>query len=186
MKIDPIWQAEIQQRVFRLLLEAFSRPGTIQDMSGLIAVQHASIAVLAAMLDRQATLADPHKLLEEQVWPLLQARPDGVASAGFILADGAVAPDFEPCLGTLGSPELGATLVLRAGKITAGKHILLRGPGVDGSAEFSAAGIEPVWLDKRKQWSAAFPLGVDIVLADATAIVAIPRSVQMIFSGGTA
>ena len=182
MKIDPIWQADIQQQIFRNVLEAFSRPGTSQILSGLINTHHASVAVLAAILDRQVTLADPHNLLESSLWPLLQASRNAATSANFILADGALAPDFEPCLGTLDSPELGATLVVCVEKISAGKQIQLNGPGVDGTTAFSALGLSPEWLEKRNEWTYSFPLGVDLVLTDSTSIVVIPRSTQLLLS----
>lgn len=177
MEIEPIWRAPVQQGVFRRMLDAMAYPGRIQRLEPSLAAAGASRAVLAALLDGSTSLADPHGLLPGEDWPMLQARRADAETAAFVLCDGKRAPDFEPRLGELVSPELGATLVLRVGRLGEGGKVLeLSGPGVRGKTELRVAGLNGDWLARRAAWVAGFPLGVDVILADRERLAALPRT----------
>ena len=181
--IDPIWTPAVQQQVFRHVLDAFAHPGTAFDLSGLSARLPAHLAVLATLLDRQTTLANPGKLLDPAYWPLLQAREAAANDAGFVLADGNLPPSFEPCLGSLGSPEHGSTLIVCVRKISDGPSLRLHGPGIAGSKTLHLDGLHPKWLEQRALWTANFPLGVDMIFADHDCVVALPRTTQLTLTG---
>lgn len=179
MKTERIWQADVQQRVFRELAEAFSRPGEVRDLTRWLAGGPAQRAVLATLMDGETTLADPHGRIPAADWPLLQARRDTMESARHVVADGRRAPDFQPALGTLESPESGATLLIEVAAVGSGPLALeLAGPGIAGRRELRLDGLHPDWLLRRADWTAGFPLGVDLLLADATRIVALPRTTR--------
>lgn len=185
MKLECIWQADVQQRVFRELVEAFSRPGDISDMGSCAAGATAQRAVLAALMDGEMTLADPHGQIDAADWPLLQATPGVTESARYIVADGRRAPDFQPVLGSLESPEFGATVLVEIDHVGEGALSLeLSGPGVDGRRTLCLAGLHPAWLARRADWVGGFPLGVDLLLCDATRIVALPRTTRMAITTG--
>jgi alpha-D-ribose 1-methylphosphonate 5-triphosphate synthase subunit PhnH len=176
MVIETLRQAPIQQRVFRALVEAYSRPGTVQRFGELIAGEPAWLVVLATLLDVHTTLADPHGLLDGRAWPMLESRRAAPEQAAFVLCDGARTPEFEPALGSLESPEHGATLMLRVAELERGDPLTVSGPGVDGSRELAVTGLERGWLERRAAWVGAFPLGVEFILADGSGVAALPRT----------
>jgi alpha-D-ribose 1-methylphosphonate 5-triphosphate synthase subunit PhnH len=100
------------------------------------------------------------------------------------VADGHRAPDFQPMLGSLESPEFGATVLVKIDCVGEGALTLeLAGPGVDGRRTLCLAGLHPDWLTRRADWVGGFPLGVDLLLSDATRIVALPRTTRIRISG---
>lgn len=185
MKIENIWQADVQQRVFRELVEAFSRPGDIREIGQCIDGAVARRAVLATLMDGEMTLADPHGQIAPADWPLLQASPGSSEHARYVAADGGRAPDFEPALGSLESPEFGATVLIEVDRLGQGDISLeLAGPGIDGQQQLRLGGLHPDWLMRRADWVGSFPLGVDLLLSDPDRIVALPRTTQIRISGG--
>jgi alpha-D-ribose 1-methylphosphonate 5-triphosphate synthase subunit PhnH len=125
--------------------------------------------------------ADVRRLLLAPTAPPAQAR--------FVLQGGRRPPDadFQPTLGTLESPELGATLVLTVDALgdapspgDAAVVLQLQGPGVPGVRALSVTGLHLDWLARRAAWVGAYPMGVDIVLAAPDALVALPRTTRVV------
>lgn len=170
------WHASSQQRVFRRLLECFAYPGRIAAWDGF---DSALTALLATLVDGEVDLADPHRLVAADDWPKLQARRGLPETAAFVVADGARPPDFVPRLGTLESPELGATLILSVAAVGVGEILHLDGPGVHAPAELAVSGLHPSWMRARAEWVAPFPMGVDLILCDGQRFAALPRTTQV-------
>ena len=186
MKTERIWQADVQQRIFRELVEAFSRPGDVRDIGDSIDGAVAQRAVLATLMDGEMTLADPHGQITPADWPLLQAKSGTSENARYVVADGRRAPNFEPALGSLESPEFGATVLIEVDSLSQRELSLeLAGPGIEGSRKLLLSGLHPDWLTRRADWVSSFPLGVDLLLVDAQRIVALPRTTQIRISGGS-
>lgn len=184
-KTENIWQADVQQRVFRELVEAFSRPGDIREIGDCVNGAVAQRAVLATLMDGEMTLADPHGQIAAADWPLLQAKPAVGERARYVAANGSRAPDFEPALGSLESPEFGATVLLEVASLGQGALSLeLAGPGINGPRQLRLDGLHPDWLTRRADWVGSFPLGVDLLLSDTQRIVALPRTTQIHLSIG--
>lgn len=175
-----IWDAAVQQRLFRAVMQAMARPGMVGGLGALTEGQPAARAVLATFMDGSVSLSDPHGLLEAADWPLLQARQTSPEEADYVLCDGALAPDFQPKLGTLPSPDFSATLLLSVARLGEGAtRLRVSGPGVNGRAELTVDGLNPAWLMAREDWVCAFPLGVDVILADAERVAALPRTTHV-------
>ncbi len=177
--LDPVWQADCQRAVFRELLQAFSYPGRVVDLSPSMGENRAELAILAALLDNTTTFCDLHCRLATSEVGLLGAIPAAVSEAAFVLLDAAIAPpdDFQPCLGTIYRPEGGATLVLSGHEIGSGPSSLeIRGPGVLATCSLAIDGFDPRWFERRERWVAGFPVGVDLVLCDRRRAAAIPRT----------
>jgi alpha-D-ribose 1-methylphosphonate 5-triphosphate synthase subunit PhnH len=176
-----IWLPAMQQQVFRKLVDGFSYPGRITACA--VNETSAWLAILASLLDGETSLADPHQLLAAELWPKLEARSVIAEKAAFILADGSLAPDLHPCIGTLETPETAATLLLRVtslrSDLTGNVRLNLTGPGIKPPLSISVDGLHPGWLASRHAWVAAFPLGVDMVLCDSHRFVALPRTTQI-------
>lgn len=177
LMFDPIWLPETQQTHFRILLEAMSRPGSVQTLSITPQAGPTALAVLATLLDGAVSLADPHGLLSEQDWAMLQTQQKPATEAEYIICNGATTPDFTPLLGTLQSPEQSATIVLMVESLSQGDtSIRLSGAGINGTRKCSLQGLNPEWLNCREDWVCSFPLGVDLILVDGKEVMAIPRT----------
>jgi alpha-D-ribose 1-methylphosphonate 5-triphosphate synthase subunit PhnH len=180
LELTPIWQADTQQQNYRKLLEAMSRPGSVERLQGLDDLSGASMAVLATLLDGSVSLADPHDLLQASDWPLLQTERVAAEAADYLLCDGSRPPGFQPKLGTLPSPEASATLVLVVESLVSGDlGLSLTGPGIDGRRSCQLTGLDNAWLEAREQWVCGFPLGIDLILVDRTHVMAIPRTTRV-------
>jgi len=185
MTSETLWQGAVQQTLFRELLESFSRPGSVRELADILAGASALRALLATLMDGECSLADPHSLIASEDWPLLQARRGSPETARFVAVDGKKAPNFKPALGSLESPEFGATLLIAVDALGHGAQSLsLAGPGIDGECLLRFDGLHPDWLARRTDWTCAFPLGVDLLLIDATRIVALPRTTQIKLAAG--
>jgi alpha-D-ribose 1-methylphosphonate 5-triphosphate synthase subunit PhnH len=180
LELAPVWQAQIQQQNYRLLLEAMSRPGTLHSIVGLDETSNTQLAVLAALLDSSVCFSDSDQLLEAADIALLQSIQTTPEAADYLLCSGSRAPSFEPRLGSLASPEQSATLVVRVTDLEAGDLQLdLRGPGIKENQVCNIQGLDPDWLQKRKAWVCGFPLGVDMILLDQQQMMALPRTTRV-------
>lgn len=176
-----VWQAHAQQRLFRRLLDAVAYPGRLFDAPG--SGTTARLAILATLLDAEVNLADPHGLIAPEDGLQLMATAAAPEQARFVVADAARAPDFTPALGSLESPEFGATLVLEVQQLGAGTTLLLTGPGIASQNQLAVQGLNPAWIAQRADWVSAYPLGVDIILCDATHFAALPRTTHIVWEG---
>lgn len=178
MTTETIWQAGRQQTLFRRILDAMSYPGRRVELTD--AKTPADRALLATLLDPTVSLCDHHGLLPASDWPLLAASHASAESADFVLADGSLAPDFLPRTGSLDEPEKSATLVLRVDALGSGStRLLLTGPGIEKTERLAVDGLHHDWLTRRADWVSAFPMGVDLILADHQHLVALPRTTRV-------
>ena len=173
--IDPVHGT---RRTFDGLLEAMSRPGTVQTVPA-----PADHAVLSTLVDHEVTVSTDD-----------EAVLDGLSGHGRLdLADleradivhvrehGEV--DVRECKrGTLAEPSDGATVVYRVETLTTdeteGTTVMLSGPGVDGTAALSMSLPESV-LSELAEAQSEYPRGIDAVFAADDRLAAIPRSVTM-------
>jgi alpha-D-ribose 1-methylphosphonate 5-triphosphate synthase subunit PhnH len=185
---DPVLAS---QAVFRTVMEAMARPGTIAELDVAI-TSPAPLGVAAAAL--ALTLLDFETLL----WldPMLAAAPavDGwlkfhtgarrtadPASAAFaFVAKPATLPGFDAFdLGNIEYPDRATTLVLEVETLNDGYVFLLSGPGIKESRSLAAAPLPADFADRMTANRALFPRGVDIVLTCGRRLAALPRSVQL-------
>lgn len=166
-----VWSPAVQQAAFRALMQAFARPGDVRMLS------HPALPLIpATLLDSATSLADAQMMMEAMDRDRMEAVLTTPALAHFVLVSGATAPDFTPALGTLESPELGATLLIVVKNLRDGQALTLSGPGISGSREIRLSGLSPAWLRAREDWNAAFPMGVDMLLMAECEVMALPRT----------
>ena len=178
VELEAIWQGDIQQKIFRQLLNCFALPGTIADLSDFLHKSPALLGILAVLLDASVRLNDNAKLLKDRERRLLRAKEAEVSEANFVVVDATRPPpaDFAPNLGTLSSPEQGATLILQGNSLGEGDLSLrLTGPGIPEHHVVKISGFDPAWWLTRQEWVINFPLGVDLILVNKTQVMAIPR-----------
>ncbi|TGN39503.1 phosphonate C-P lyase system protein PhnH [Marinobacter confluentis] len=170
------WQPVMQQALFRSLLTAFSYPG----QSVWLADADSAVAILATLVDAETTLSDPYQLLSDLTRTRLNAPLTDPERAGYVIARGDLDPGFSPRLGTLESPEAGATVVVIVDSLVDGEGEgqcwRLSGPGIEQSRKISVGGLDASWLSARNEWCSGFPLGVDLILTDQHRCLALPRT----------
>ena len=79
-------------------------------------------------------------------------------------------------------PDRSTTVVLQLRSLARGELLWLAGPGIRGDATLRTS---PLPHRFREQWAAnaaAFPLGVDLILAAGAEVAGLPRSTR--FTGG--
>lgn len=171
-----------QQRAFRQILDAFSYPGRIVSLDTPAA--HGLPVVLATLADGAASLADPHGVLSAQDRRRIGARDVAAGEAQFVVMPGNQLPDFELALGTLESPEQGATVLLLADALASPGGLRLAGPGIKDSASLHVAGVNRRWWQLRALANGSFPLGLDVVLLCGRRLAALPRTIRVSTEGG--
>ena len=174
-----VWRPETHQALFRRILDATARPGMAVDLADLLDGAPAALAALATFCDNTQSLADLTGTLTPSDWAFLDVPRTAPEKAAFILAHGAEAPAFAPRLGALDLPEGGATVVVLVDSLSGGAALALQGPGISATRSLAPQGLAPEWLTARARWCADFPLGVDLVLADAAQLTALPRTTQV-------
>ncbi|MGH3933948.1 MAG: phosphonate C-P lyase system protein PhnH [Pseudonocardiaceae bacterium] len=178
------------QRVFRILLEALARPGTVQHLPADLVDVDVPVAVLVplALADLEVTLA----VLETggPDWASRLERASGAERAAperadMVLALRAPRPDEVRGLrrGTPDRPELGCRLVLACADLSAttGEVLVeLTGPGVAGSAQLAVDGLPVEVLEALVAVNRRFPQGVDTYLVATDGhVVGLPRTTRV-------
>jgi alpha-D-ribose 1-methylphosphonate 5-triphosphate synthase subunit PhnH len=185
---DPVFEA---QGVFRAVMDAMARPGSIRQLPALAAPPAPLTPSGAAVA---LTLCDH----ETAVWldPALQASRAAVAWLGFHAgaplartpADAQFAIVSAPgdsialenfAQGTQEYPDRSATLILQVESLSGGPELVLRGPGIATSATIAPVPLPRHFFEQWRQNGARFPRGVDIILAAPEGIACLPRTTRI-------
>jgi alpha-D-ribose 1-methylphosphonate 5-triphosphate synthase subunit PhnH len=177
------------QSTFRTVMDAMARPGTVRPLAGIAApapLSPVAAAIALTLLDYEtpfwldAPLAAAPEVARWISFHTGAARTADPARAAFaFVADSAAPPPFETfALGSQEYPDRSTTLVLQVERLSEDNGLMLRGPGIAGSRRLAAAPLPADFLDRWSENRALFPRGVDLVLATADAVAALPRSVH--------
>ncbi|TPK43997.1 MULTISPECIES: phosphonate C-P lyase system protein PhnH [unclassified Mesorhizobium] len=185
---DPVFNA---QTVFRAVMDAMARPGSVQPLPALARppapLSAISGAVALALCDNDTPLwLDPalHASAAVMSWlgfhsgaPLANTPADAhfafVASPAEMMAlDG-----FSQ--GTQDYPDRSTTLILQVGDLTSGTPLLLEGPGIEKTATIAPALMPRHFIEQWKQNINRFPRGVDIILAAHDSLACLPRTTRI-------
>ncbi|WP_404925422.1 phosphonate C-P lyase system protein PhnH [Mesorhizobium sp. ORM16] len=185
---DPVFNA---QTVFRAVMDAMARPGSVQSLPALARppapLSAISGAVALALCDNDTPLwLDPalHASAAVMSWlgfhsgaPLANTPADAhfafVASPAEMMAlDG-----FSQ--GTQDYPDRSTTLILQVGDLTSGTPLLLEGPGIEKTATIAPARMLRHFIEQWKQNINRFPRGVDIILAAHDSLACLPRTTRI-------
>ncbi len=182
---DPVREA---QAVFRAVMMAMSRPGTLRAITPPPpppAPLDAGLAAIAmALCDFETRVwLDAPLAASDAVTGYLRFQTgapltDDPAAAAFALISdpSALAGLAGFAQGTPDYPDRSTTLVIAVPSLAEGEGWTLRGPGIDGIARLTVGGLPAGfsgWLaDNRSQ----FPLGVDLVFVAGDRVAALPRS----------
>lgn len=186
--MNPLSSDECQQ-VFRILLDALARPGTIAELPlelgdpldlPLLALTDGTtpIAALDPTEDEMARVTEIHQLTQAPLAPVLQARfvvsyrdPDPLAMA-------------ELNTGCDDRPHEAALLIQSAMVAEQPQPDFsawqLSGPGIDGTTQIQVAGLSRSFFRARDRLVAGYPQGVDVVLVSPSgAVLGLPRTTRI-------
>ena len=179
------------QSTFRSVMDAMARPGSVQRIAAVAGTPGTMMRGTAAIA---LTLFDH----DTPVWldKRMSATPDVARWLKFhtsapVIADSSISsfaligdPQSLPALeyfafGSNEYPDRSTTLILQVESLTQGPSLELCGPGIDRAAILRVA-TQPQDLFERLAINASlFPRGIDVVLVDDDAIVAIPRTTRL-------
>ncbi|MFW5956271.1 MAG: phosphonate C-P lyase system protein PhnH [Halorhabdus sp.] len=173
--MDPVHDT---RRTFDGLLEAMSRPGTVQSVP-----DPADHAVVATLVDHEVTIATEDDRLADTLAGQGRLERAPPAAADVVHAPHRTGWDVRECEhGTLVEPSEGATVVYRVELVAAGRDggtpLTLSGPGVDGTTTLSVS-LPESELSALAAAQSDYPRGVDAVFTAADRLAAVPRSVTM-------
>jgi len=183
---DPVHDT---QAVFRILLDALSRPGTVGVVEhGLPEVRatRAELAAFAALLTlcdyaTPVWLAQPDAALSTALRfhtgaPLV-SEPEQAAFA--YIHDASAMPALESfALGAAESPEQSVTLLIRVEALTGGAPVVLSGPGIQHTETIAPVGLPEHFWRERAALAPLFPCGVDCYLVCGNTLIGLPRTTQ--------
>lgn len=181
------------QSVFRALMDAMARPGSIARMDASVTppapLDRAAGAIACALIDADTpywldSLLDGEAL---RSWLAFHtgARPAAsMPEAAFALvADPSSMPPFERfAQGSQEYPDRSATLVLQLEGLEGGAPLTFRGPGIKDRVTIAPRGLP---VDFAAQWQAnhkRFPCGTDLILTAGDAFTCLPRSARLILA----
>src|SRR5690606_22128913 len=148
--VDPVFQS---QAIFREVLDAFSRPGTIVRLPAAVGAPAPLYLSSAALL---ATLADEDTSVyldraEDRSGPAAAwiafhtgapvAHEPGASALAVVTSLGAM-PSFDAfALGSQEYPDRSTTIVLQIDDLTGGPTLAIEGPGIRGRVEIGPVGL---------------------------------------------
>jgi alpha-D-ribose 1-methylphosphonate 5-triphosphate synthase subunit PhnH len=185
---DPVHDA---QGVFRAVMDALARPGTIQplrtDLEPPAPLEPELAAIALALADADAPLwLDTALARSPAVAGFLRFHTgaritEKPAEAAFaLISDPAACPDLGTfAQGSPAYPDRSATLVLAVSDLSDRAGWRLDGPGIRGSAHLAAAPLPGDMLGRLARNHAGFPQGIDLILAAPGRLAALPRSTRV-------
>lgn len=184
---DPVFDA---QTVFRAVMDAMARPGTIGSVLPQVAppspLGAAAGALLLTLCDHDTPVWLTSALSKSALpgWigfhtgaPLTSEKTE--AKFAFVEA-GAQSPSLAHfTLGSQDYPDRSTTVVIEVQSLEGGPALQLSGPGIRATAAIAPKGLTETFL---RQWAdnrAQFPRGVDVVLTCGRHFVALPRTTKI-------
>jgi alpha-D-ribose 1-methylphosphonate 5-triphosphate synthase subunit PhnH len=180
---NPVFAA---QGVFRAVMDATARPGTVHRLPvdvappAPLAAGPAALALALCDADTRLWLAPSWSNAETAAWIAFQCGAPltrDTERADFALAPAGEAPDLKTLSqGSQEYPDRSTTLVVEVAALEGGDEIALSGPGIEGTRMIAPKGLPDGFLAMRAANRLLFPRGVDVILAAGADILALPRT----------
>jgi alpha-D-ribose 1-methylphosphonate 5-triphosphate synthase subunit PhnH len=182
--------ARLSQAVFRAVMAATARPGSIHAMAQVDrppqGLSGAAAAIALALVDHETPVFLDAKLAsaDAAAWLRLNTSApiisDPSRAAFAFVADPMRLCAFEAfALGTPDNPDRSTTLVLQVERFEEAQSWQLSGPGVRGTRTFAATPLPADFANRMAANHARFPCGVDLILVAPEAVAALPRTVNV-------
>jgi len=184
---NPVFQS---QAVFRAVLDAFAKPGTVQPIPPVVhppAVLHpAAAAFIGAFADSDTSVWLDRSFAGTNAggWIAFQTgaplTDDAEAASFALVGDASALSRLDAfALGTEEYPDRSATLIIQIGGFDGASPLVVEGPGVPGERSFRPDPLPASIIGLLEANRALYPRGVDLVLAAPDALAALPRSVRV-------
>jgi alpha-D-ribose 1-methylphosphonate 5-triphosphate synthase subunit PhnH len=184
---DPVLDA---QKIFRAVLEAMARPGTVVDLPYPPAspepLDAATTAIALALADQETVVwlddaADSEAVRQHLRFHCGSPLTADPAQAHFaIVADIRAMPPLSAFnLGGDEYPDRSTTLILQVPDLTGGAAWTLGGPGIRERATLAIAGLPDGFRDQVIENHLGFPRGVDLIFTCGARATALPRSTRL-------
>ena len=182
---DPVLGA---QQCFRAILNAMARPGTIEALAGAPdpppPLTRSAAAVCLTLLDHDTPLWLGDEFRTPAAIGYLRfhcgcAIASAPEEARFALSAEAGTPLSALPTGTPDYPDRSATMIQQVQALHCKGSLTLAGPGVDGRRSVGVEGLPEAFWAERERVCAAFPCGIDILLAAGSFVIALPRSIRV-------
>ncbi len=184
---EPVFHA---QSVFKLMMDAMARPGTIQTVapdaltpaplgvaSGAIALtlcDHDTPVWLSSGLAKSAV---PQWLGFHTGAPVTPEKAE--ARFAFVEAGTSLSSFGLFAAGTQEYPDRSTTVVIELADIEGGRKLALMGPGIKTVTDIAPLGLPDTFLRLWTENRALFPRGIDIVLTSGSRFVCLPRTTKI-------
>jgi alpha-D-ribose 1-methylphosphonate 5-triphosphate synthase subunit PhnH len=179
------------QQVFRKLMDAMARPGTIHDLSQApdapAGLHRAAGAVALTLFDFETPIWLDPALHTEAVEGWLQfhcgaprvATPERAAFG--LVSDLHSAPALSAFnAGDAKYPDRSTTLVIQLPSLEAGPRVTLTGPGIKSESTLNLDGLRPEFWTEVQDNHARFQFGVDLIFVADNHLTALPRSTRVV------
>jgi len=186
---DPVGAS---QAVFRALMDAMARPGSVHALPNVTAppapLTAAASALIAMLADADTPVwLDPALTKTSAVkdWivfhtgaPITEYQSE--AAFALVAAPQSLSALNGFSLGTQEFPDRSTSVILQVSTLSEGTPLVLEGPGIKGQASLSPDPMPHHFTEQWKANRAAFPRGIDLILAGPDCVAAMPRSVRLI------
>lgn len=184
---DPVFGS---QAVFRAVMRAMARPGRVVRLVASLAppapLSPEMAAIVLALADYETPLwLDPAlaRVPDVGAWLRFHTGARIVAAPGeahfALISKPLECPNFSAfAQGSPDFPDSSATLIMEVDRFRS-SGLALEGPGIRGVQGFDAAPLPEDFVARWAANRALFPRGIDLVLAGAGAVAALPRSVAV-------
>lgn len=186
---DPVGASQI---IFRSLMEAMARPGSVHALPAVTAppapLTDSASALIATLADADTPVwLDPAltKTAAVRDWivfhtgaPITDQRSE--AAFALVASPQSLSALNGFALGSQEFPDRSTTVILQVSTLTEGTKLTLEGPGIKGRATLAP---DPMPQHFAEQWwanRAAFPRGIDLILAGPGSVAAMPRGTRLI------
>lgn len=174
------------QKVFKAVMQAMANPGRIVEI-GKLAEKPMLFRICETLLDQEIRFAvigrGVEKGMIEDIYVLTGCHCVSMETADFVVVTGGSSDGSlkKISVGVLDRPEKGATVLYpvdgfnKAGDV----GLKLSGPGINGESMVEIRGVEAEDMAIAAQLNGGFPLGIDLLLFDASSVLAVPRSTKI-------
>ncbi|MFK9116539.1 phosphonate C-P lyase system protein PhnH [Peribacillus castrilensis] len=188
------------QTVYRKLVTATSRPGTLVALDREARTLDVQIECLSSTILLARTVLDPEvsfkviskaeEAVSRMINQLTYSKPVDLPEADFIfILHDASEEQMKEALnkakvGNLLNPHESAMIILEVPDVTKGDSMILSGPGIQDESFLSLPNVS-AWLAARNEKNMEFPLGIDMYFVDQQdRLIALPRTTQISENGG--
>ncbi|WP_336863513.1 phosphonate C-P lyase system protein PhnH [Peribacillus frigoritolerans] len=188
------------QTVYRKLVTATSRPGTLVALDREARTLDVQMECLSSTILLARTVLDPEvsfkviskaeEAVSRMINQLTYSKPVDLPEADFIfILHDAPEEQMKEALnkakvGNLLNPHESAMIILEVPDVTKGDSMILSGPGIQDESFLSLPNVS-AWLAARNEKNMEFPLGIDMYFVDQQdRLIALPRTTQIRENGG--